>query len=256
MRIVLLSFLFALNACSQIAGYSKAPTDSSVDKADFARDLSFDIAVDSQADHPSISDLPHIDEAAIDDSTNESMPLDDVTIDVVPDAYQFDPVSLDMIETKLQTTTVDCIDDDGQGVDSDHDSKTDQVYLYNDLETLALFSSLSGTIAIETTNWLGGSSYVVVLFNPNACGDENPFNATSNDLFSTGIMIRSATLVNGKLQLAPGTALADMNFINVEINGSFENEFLGANDSDLSSYPQLEPMVNGMKSLILDLASK
>lgn len=107
----------------------------------------------------------------------------------------------------------------------------------------------------DTKAWVGSKPSVTVIFDPNACGQEDPING-DGDWGSAGILIRGATLVAGKLLLTTGTGTGDMDFLDVTASGAFEggSDFAKPDDSQLASYPQLVATVNALKQGILQAA--
>lgn len=117
-------------------------------------------------------------------------------------------------------------------------------------------TTLAGAPA-ATKTWVGSSSSVTVLFDPNSCGQEDPIN-NDGAWGSAGLLIRGASLDGqGRLVLEPWVTAQDMDFLDVTGSGGFESssDFAKPNDSDLPLYPQLVPPVNAAKQAIIQLAN-
>jgi hypothetical protein len=129
------------------------------------------------------------------------------------------------------------------------------------LDNLGYAAIVNGTITLagapaDTKAWAGTKPCVTVIFDPNACGQEDPING-DGDWGSAGILIRGATLTGGMLLLAAGTGTGDMDFLDVTGSGAFEggSDFAKPDDSQLASYPQLVGTVNALKQGILKAAA-
>jgi hypothetical protein len=167
-----------------------------------------------------------------------------------PDSAGFKPVGTTDLLAVWSSLKVKCIADDGSWNNT----------LIGPLDNLgyAAFvdgaSTLAGATA-DTKSWAGSKPAVTVIFDPNACGQEDPINY-DGEWGSAGLLIRGATLSAGKLVLAPGTTAADMDFLDVTASGAFESssDFAGADDKGLAGYPQLAVVVTALEQGILQAA--
>lgn len=108
----------------------------------------------------------------------------------------------------------------------------------------------------ETVAWAAGASTVTVIWNPNACGTEDPVvcTAPSGDWTSAAFLIRGAELVGPeRARLPAGITAADLNILDVIPGGAFECEFALPDDSELALYPNLETTISEATRALLAL---
>jgi hypothetical protein len=166
------------------------------------------------------------------------------------DAGGYKPLSVAALQAAFTSAKVPCIDETGAVAGS-------PIPLV-DTPALSFFSgSVTLAAAItDTKSWVGTKQSVVVVWDPNACGawEESPGNP---EWKSAGLLIRDATLdFQGRILLEPWVGIDDINMLNVDVDGTFEHERFKANDSGLSSMPQLVNTVTEAKKLVLSTAKQ
>lgn len=171
---------------------------------------------------------------------------------LAPDSGGYKPVGTTELLAAWNGMQVKCIADDGSW---------NSTYI-KILDNPTYAALVDGSITLagatpDTKSWVGGKPSVTVIFDLNSCGLEDP-GAGDNEWGSAGILIRGATLSGGQLVLSPGVTTADMDLLDVTASGDFEagSDFAMADDSGLSSYPQLVPVVAALKQGILQAATK
>lgn len=164
-------------------------------------------------------------------------------------AVVYKPLSAQSLGAALLAAQVPCVDRFGapQGYSIPIVDSSQVTYVNGSV-------TLSGA-PTATKQWAGNGPSVTVLWDPNACDDEDPFQG-DNSWGNAGLLIRGATLnSSGELVLATGTQPGDINTLDVLADGSFEAEFALPDDSQLAAYPQLVNTVNEAKQVLLDTAA-
>lgn len=165
----------------------------------------------------------------------------DSTLDTQPSIV---PVSSAALGQALLAEMVECLDNTGANAGADiavADSAT--VTFYDGAVTLA------GAVQ-ETLTWVGGRSAVTIRYDLNSCGDEW---VLGGGWGSTGLLVRGAQLVSGELVLAAGTTTADIDLIDINGDGTFQQTFDPGGADDASLPPQLVLPVRAAKQVILRL---
>jgi hypothetical protein len=160
------------------------------------------------------------------------------------------PVTLQALLQQWSSTQVPCVDRNGA-------TKGAPIGIID--SGLVLFVDGQVTLQqapVKTKMWVGNRSSVTVVWDPNACVGENPFepNGSWED---AGLLVRGASLdALGRLVLEPWVSVQDIDLIDVAPDGSFEgkNDFCNPQDFGLSGYPQLVGPVQAAKAGILAAA--
>jgi hypothetical protein len=108
-----------------------------------------------------------------------------------------------------------------------------------------------------TKAWVGAATCVAVLWDPNACDDENPTSSASTTWDTAALLVRGAVLdAQGRLILEPWVTVQDINLVNATPDGSFETPFdpFGPDDQGLASWPPLVGTVQVAKASLLAAA--
>ncbi|MCK5801031.1 MAG: hypothetical protein KAI47_27775 [Deltaproteobacteria bacterium] len=262
-------------ACRWVAAYVPSPQDPPGRADAFLNDgVSYDGrqgeeagAFDAVCDEAGLDRSGSVDGARDGWLGSEELP---VTADTGPGTSDFGPVSADSkpvmsadlgaeadakvvtpfgeaaFLAALKAKKVDCVK-----VDGTRDGTT-QALLDTDLLKFVDWSTVSGSVpAGPTTSWIGSASAVLLIWDLNACDDEDPINHDGN-WADAGIVIRGAKVVGTRLYLLPKTGLRDMDFVDVTSTGAWQGEMYGVDDAALP--PNLVEPVNGVKTLILQMA--
>lgn len=168
-----------------------------------------------------------------------------------PDLGGYRPVTTSEIVAAWLAVKVPCIDQNGTTAGPDIDIiDTGSITLVDGAVTL------QGAPA-DTKAWVGSLPSVTVVFDPNACGLEDPA-VGDNSWGTAGLIIRGATIDGqGRLVLQPGVTVNDIDLTDVSGGGSFEGskDFAKPDDSELVLHPQIVQPINAAKSKILEVAS-
>jgi hypothetical protein len=193
-------------------------------------------------------------DVALPDVAVPDVAVPDVAVpDVVmpPDVGVYHPLSPTALANAWQDETVPCIDRDGnqQGNDIPIIDTANPTYFDG---AVTLQNAPADTIA-----WVGNESTVTVRWDPNACDLEDPW-VDDGDWESACLLIRGATLDgNGNLVLQPWVTETDINLVNCQSDGTFQDsyDFILPDDSELSLHPQLVNPVNAAKTALIQAAS-
>ncbi|MCC6749660.1 MAG: hypothetical protein IT371_18485 [Deltaproteobacteria bacterium] len=166
-----------------------------------------------------------------------------------PDSSVLKPIYAQALGQAFRNTKVPCIDNDGKKKGGDI-SIVDSATVTFVQGTVTL-----GSAPADTKAWVGGKSAVTIVWDINACGDEDPVEFDGS-WTSVGLLVRGATLVSGQLVLAPGTTIADIDFLDVDSSGIVSGQdFARPDDSELATnYLQLVEPVRAAKQGVLTMA--
>ncbi|MFZ5786852.1 MAG: thrombospondin type 3 repeat-containing protein [Acidobacteriota bacterium] len=238
--------------CPGDAGVDRrdAPADAS---PDHPRDLAgdrpsdqrgLDHRVDAREDHRP-ADLKKPDLKKPDLRPTDLRPPDKTPL--APDLAVYKPVTASALSTAFAAATVPCIN--AQGVN------TGSTTAIVDTPAVSFVVPVLGSAPATTVSWLGGKPSLLVIWDPNAC-DPVELPPNGPDWVSAGILIRGASLdALGRLQLAPGTKVTDLDLVDATVSGVISEEFFLPDDSTLSTFPQLVQPVLAAKQIILTLAA-
>jgi len=160
------------------------------------------------------------------------------------------PVTPQALLQQWSSTQVPCVDQNGTAKGAPIGIIDSALVLFVDGE-LTLQQA-----PVKTKKWVGGLSSVTVVWDPNACVAENPFDP-GGSWEHAGLLVRGASLdALGRLVLEPWVSVQDMDLIDVAADGAFQGktDFCNPQDYGLSGYPQLVGPVLAAKAGILAAA--
>lgn len=252
--------LLACPGCRSLAQYAAAEPDrpqdaSSLDGSTRPADAAADDAGDdAAADAPSDGARPtDLGEDVLADSwpAGDLAPSDLVPVDLAsnPKSDAPTPIAIDLaaLSQQLSIREVPCVLADGTN------TGTPQKLADTNKASYCAWSTLKGSLPAQTLQWVGVGSAAAVVWDLNACDDEDWQNSADDDWATAGLVIRGATIsTSGQLLLAPGTTFADMNLVDLSAGCGWEGDDFGPLDQGLP--PNLVEPVEGMKRLLIDLA--
>jgi hypothetical protein len=173
---------------------------------------------------------------------------------VTSDLAVYRPITAAELAAAWKPVTVPCVDEKGQPAGASP---------IGILENAVAVSFVQGSVTLaaavaETKAWAGVQPAVTVIWDPSMCGIEDAWNGTGADgeWAEAGFLIRGATLDGqGRLLLAPGAAMSDLDVLDVSSSGGFEAEVFGADDAGLATFPNAGGTVTAAKKKLLELAA-
>ncbi len=217
--------------------------------ADLRHDAPADAAADLIADgrrRGERSGDGSVDPMAVDAKKPVDAKLPDQKKPVDAKTTGFHPLTTAQLSTWWQKLKAPCLDDAGQPAGAD-------VPVLD--TTLVTFFDGAITLAgapVETQTWASGKSTVIIVWDLNSCGLEDP-NALDNDWGTAGLLVRGASLDGlGQLVLPAGASAKDLDLLDVGGDGTYEAEHGGADDAGVAK--QLLPTINAAKQGVLDAA--
>jgi hypothetical protein len=164
------------------------------------------------------------------------------------DGASYRPLTTAEIMTAWSKLAIPCLDDQGKSA-----GPSIKITDTGMIDFIDGGVPLAGAPAV-TKAWVGPNPSVVVIWDPNACGTEDPLSVDGN-WGEAGLLIRGASIdAQGRLVLAPWVTVTDINMLDVNQAGVFEGEFALPDDSELHLHPQLIETVNQAKATIITLA--
>lgn len=197
---------------------------------------------DGRPDGPVSPDSAHPDTVQLDTLSPDTT--------VQPDTGTIAPLSAAQVGATYLKTQVQCVNANGN-------PQGGQIPIVDS----GSVSFVQGAVTLQgapndTKNWVGSLPSVTVVWDLNACDAEDPI-ANDGDWTSAGLLIRGATInASGQLVLQPGRTTGDIDFINVNPDGTFQNnaDFAQPSDSGLSAYPQLVNTITAAKQTLITLS--
>ena len=115
-----------------------------------------------------------------------------------------------------------------------------------------------------TRDWLGDLSAVIVVWDPNACDREYTFDQQWD---WAGLVVRGASLTDGRLLLPQKLSSEDINAIDVDSSGRYQacapcrdwsgdGDFAGPDDSLLGDFPHLQLTIEHAKRTLVALSTQ
>ena len=234
--ILVASLLTLIGGCSfDGTGVSGAPADAAAPEDAAAVDAPRDAAA------------PGPDGENADSGTTPDMAVDQGTADQGMAADQgvvVTPVSGTALREAYAAARVQCIDADGTP------RSWDMPIVDRNGVHLADGADVLWDLPADLQAWIGDRPTVVVVYDPNACDQEDQGDGDWRD---AGLIVRGATLdSHGDLVLPPDATLEDIDIEDVYADGRHEAAFGGPGDSNIPV--QLQKPILEAKMMILQLA--